>query len=208
MMTRIIMDKNSKLLRNRYWGDEEFGIPYLHIQELDEKELVLMGFDRVSSKKHGDEDKTIHFFLEDIKFEKVYLHPEKYIERLAKYRALLTPDFSLYQDMPLALQINSVFKNRWCGAYWQEHGLKVIPTISWSNEKSFSFCFNGIEKHSIVAVSTLGVKRAKREFMFGYDAMLERIEPSMILCYDKPFKEMKGDVRYINYLKTTGRYCA
>ncbi|MCH5252773.1 MAG: DUF4417 domain-containing protein [Lachnospiraceae bacterium] len=207
-MTGITMDKYDKLLRNRYLGDELFGIPKLHIQDLDEKEFVFMGFDHVSNKKHRDEDKTIHFFLDDSKFERVYLYPEKYIERLAKYRALLTPDFSVYEDMPLALQINSVFKNRWCGAYWQEYGLKVIPTISWSDERSLSFCFNGIEKHSIVAVSTLGSKKVKKKFMYGYDAMLEQIEPSVILCYDKPFKEMKGNVKFIDYLQATGRCCA
>ena len=43
--------------------------------------------------------------------------------------------------MPLALQIESVFKNRWCGAYWQSKGLKVIPTVSWGDERSFDFCF-------------------------------------------------------------------
>lgn len=57
--------------------------------------------------------------MHDWKFDKVYNKPDDELEKLKQYYALLTPDFSLFTDMPLALQIESVFKNRWCGAYWQ-----------------------------------------------------------------------------------------
>lgn len=166
-----------------------------------------MGFDRIGTKKAGNEDKTIHFFIDDNKISIVYDNPHKYMERLARFNAVLTPDFSLYTDMPIALQINNVFKNRWCGAFWQDYGLNVIPTVSWSDSKSYDFCFLGIEKKSIVAISTLGVKKEKENFMNGYNEMLERLNPEIILCYDKPFPEMKGNVIYINYLNATGR-CA
>ena len=76
------------------------------------------------------------------------------IEKLKQYYALLTPDFSLFTDMPLALQIESVFKNRWCGAFWQRQGMTVIPTVAWGDERTFDFCFDGIEQGSIVAVCT------------------------------------------------------
>lgn len=58
--------------------------------------------------------------------------------------------------MPKWRMIESIVKNRNCGAYWQDRGLKVIPTVFWALKSSFSFCFEAIEKHSIVAVSTLG----------------------------------------------------
>ena len=60
----------------------------------------------------------------------------------------------MYLEMPYALQIYNTFRNRWCGAYLSDKGIKVIPTVSWSDEKSIEFCFKGIEKGSIVAVST------------------------------------------------------
>ncbi|HBF44941.1 MAG TPA: hypothetical protein DDY82_01675 [Clostridiales bacterium] len=27
------------------------------------------------------------------------------------------PDFSIFTNMPIPLQIESIFKNRWCGAF-------------------------------------------------------------------------------------------
>ena len=76
------------------------------------------------------------------------------LEKLDQYYALLSPEFSLYWDMPRALQIYSTFKNRWCGAYWQRQGFIVIPTVFWSSNDSFEFCFDGIERGLVVAVST------------------------------------------------------
>ena len=66
------------------------------------------------------------------------------LQKLSEFYCVLSPDFSLFTNMPRALQIESVFKNRWCGAFWQSKGLKVIPTVSWSDEKSFDFCFEGM----------------------------------------------------------------
>lgn len=204
-MTDRKYERNEKLLRNQYVENGGLNIPKVKKDIFENKNFEFMGFDHVSSKKHGDEGKTIHFFLNDDKFEKVYNNPETYLERLAKYKALLTPDFSLYMDMPIILQMYSIYKNRWCGAYWQDNGIKVIPTVSWSDSRSYDFCFEGIEETSIIAVSTLGVKKEKKLFMKGYDCMLERIKPELILCYDKPFEEMRGEVYYINYLQVTGR---
>ena len=67
---------------------------------------------------------------------------------------------------------------------------------------SFNFCFDGIEKGSIVAVSTLGVRTEKAHFMLGYNEMLTRIKPSKIICYGKPFDEMKGNIISVDYSVT------
>lgn len=67
---------------------------------------------------------------------------------------------------------------------------------------SFNFCFDGIEKDSIVAASTIRVKNQKSHFLLGYNEMLSRIKPSKIICYGKPFDEMKGDIIEVDYSKT------
>ena len=115
---------------------------------------------------------------------------------------MLTPDFSMFVEMPIALQLFATFKNRWVGAYLQGQGIKVIPTVRWGDLTSFNFCFDGIEKGSIVAVSTIGVKKQKSHFMLGYNEMLSRIKPSKIICCGKPFDEMKGDIIEVDYAKT------
>jgi len=92
--------------------------------------------------------------------------------------------------MSLALQIFNTYRSRWCGFYWQSKGLSVIPTVSWSDERSYDFCFDGIEQHSIVAVSTIGCAESKKLFMAGFMAMCDKIEPQQVICYARPFAEM------------------
>lgn len=103
------------------------------------------------------------------------------------------------------MQLYNTFRNRWVGAYLADKGIKVIPTVSWGLENTFDFCFNGIEKGSIVAVSTYMVsehgshKDQKDFFLKGYNEMLKRIEPELIICYNTPFPEMEGNILFVDY---------
>lgn len=114
--------------------------------------------------------------------------------------------------MNITIQLYNTFRNRWCGAYLANKGIKVIPTVNWANEDTFDFCFEGIEKGSIVAVSTYMVQEhnnhsdQKEFFMKGYNEMLRRIEPSKIICYSEPFPEMQGDIIYIDYELSGWKY--
>ena len=92
--------------------------------------------------------KGVHFFVDDYRFESTYNKPEPVLNRLKKYRFLLTPDFSLYSEMESWRQIESIGKARWVGAFWQSQGCTVIPTISWSRPSSYRFCF----RHGFVCV--------------------------------------------------------
>lgn len=144
----------------------------------------LIGFNYAKSSK--DKACGIHFFVDDYQFERVWSSPEKYIEILKDYECILSPDFSLYMDMPMAMKIWNVYRSRQIGAYYQGCGLKVIPTISWAEPETFCFCFEGVPEGSIVAISTIGVKQNKDALKIwrdGVDAMIERIKPAMILVY-------------------------
>ncbi len=194
-------------LKNQYKADNIFGIPIVRKCNIKNKNLKFICFDQIGTKKRNSPDKSIHFFTDDSKFNKVYNKPKKYAMRLAKFDVVLTPDFSLYTDMPVAVQLHNVFKNRWCGSYWQDLGFKrVVPTISWSNEKSYEFCFLGVEQGSIVAVSTLGTRKRKDLFIKGYKTMMEIISPSLIYCYSEPFKEMDGNIICVEYMSKGGLY--
>ncbi len=196
--------KKQLLVRNEflYYGNSApFDMPIIKKQDIDLDEIEFLSYVNAKINDADNKNKTIHFFTYDWKFEKVYSEPEKELEKLKQYRYLLSPDFSIFTNMPLPLQMTSIFKNRWCGAYWQSKGLKVIPTVSWGDRNSFDFCFEGIEKGSTVAVCTYYRENCEEEFMLGYNEMLKRIQPQAILCYDEPFDSMKGNVR--EFLPTT-----
>ena len=124
------------------------------------------------------------------------------MERYGKYRFLLTPDYSLYAEMEPWRQIESVGKTRWVGAKWQEAGKIVIPTVSWGLARSFEFCFDGIQKHSIVAIGMIGCKKNKKDFLKGYYQMISKIEPDTIICFGHPFDEMTGNLIEVDYLNS------
>ncbi len=187
-------------LRNQFKSVGMFKLPLVKKQEISLEDVSLIGYDKINQS--NDYKSIVHFFLDDYKFESIYNNPEKKIEALRQFKAVLTPDFSMFVEMPIALQLFATFKNRWTGAYLQQQGIKVIPTVRWGDLTSFNFCFDGIEKGSIVAVSTIGVKKQKSHFMLGYNEMLSRIKPSKIICYGKPFDEMKGDIIEVDYAKT------
>lgn len=183
-----------RILRNEYDSDNIWGIPIIKKIDVPDFNLKFISFSNTKSNDHKNLDKTIHFFLDDWKFEKVFNYPEKYVDCLAQYKYVLTPDFSMYTDMPIAILIYNTFKNRYCGAYWQTFGIAVIPTISWSTEESFSFCFAGIQKGSPVAISTLGCQKVRTKFLEGFNKMMEIIEPSVVFCYGNPICGMEGNI--------------
>lgn len=199
-MTSAIMRQDPLFMRNGFETQGKWGIPHVKRQtiSLDNVRLIACSDtrrdDNAVNKQNG-----VHFFVDDYRFRDVYNHPQRTLPKYSQYAFLLTPDFSLYAEMGLWLQIANVAKNRWVGAYWQSEGLVVIPTISWSTASSFDFCFDGVEEHSIVAVGMIGCKDNHLGFMRGYNKMLERLQPSTILCFGTPFPEMEGNIISVDY---------
>ena len=116
---------------------------------------------------------------------------------LSQFRYVMTPDFSTYTDFPKAIQIYNHYRKHWVGAYLQEAGIEVIPTISWSTPDSFEWCFDGEPTHSAVAVSSVGAANSKEKkelFLAGYATMMERLKPEIVLFYGKVPEECQGNI--------------
>lgn len=148
------------------------------------------------------ERRGVHFFLDDRQFVRVWRSPGVYIEKLRRFRFVLAPDYSLYTDMPRALQIYNHYRKHWLARYWSESGISVIPTISWSTPDSFFWCFDGEPRGSVVAVSTVGCMNdgvSKELFFLGFEEMKRVLEPSVILCYGA---EIEGTVNIKPYYLT------
>lgn len=189
-------------LRNHFKAEGIVDIPIITKQDIDLKDLRLIGYDKTKLNDEKNIDSIVHFFLDDYKFEVIWNNPEPRIEKLSQYKGVLAPAFSTYYTMPNAMQIFNTFRSRWCAAYLQSKGLTVIPTVSWGKPESYWYCFDGIEKGSIVAISTLGVKKEKDFFLMGYNEMQRRIEPKAVICYCSPFPEMKGNIISVDYAET------
>ena len=119
----------------------------------------LIGFNY--AKTNNNKNCGIHFYLDDYQFERLWNNPAEYIDILKEYECILSPDFSLYMDMPTSMKIWNIYRSRLIGQFYQRQGIKVIPTISWAEIESFDYRFQGIPKGSIVSISTIGVKKNK-----------------------------------------------
>lgn len=116
---------DGKNLTNDFWQ-----MPVIKNDGFIPKELLGFKYAKTSSVK----DVGIHFYLDDYQFERVWRFPERYIDLLFDYDCILSPDFSLYMDMPMSLKIWNVYRNRFLGAYYQREGLRVVPIVDAMNE--------------------------------------------------------------------------
>jgi hypothetical protein len=197
-------------LRNQQFMVGDYDMPFVYAQDIELDDISLIGFNNIKSfEREASKNKTVHFFLDDYKFDEVWKNPEQELTRLSQYAQLLSPDFSVYADMPTPLQIYSVFKNRWCASFWQFNKMAVIPTVSWGGggEDSYKFCFDGIESGCIVAVSTLGTSSSQREFLSGFKRMCEVIRPFAVLNYGTLLDGMTdhADIVTVPYMHGSNR---
>lgn len=172
----------------------QYGIPRIRPQELPfvDEFVPFADLSKKFTKGQG-----VQMFVDDYRLERLWQRPDKYLEPLQRAGVVFSPDFSLYTDMPRILQLYSHYKKHWLAAYWQRNSITVIPTICWSDEKSFDFCFDGEPKENTVAVSSVGTQRGaetKAAFLLGYDAMMERLQPETVLFFGNIPKECKGNI--------------
>lgn len=149
---------------------------------VDARPSGMLGFNFAKSTTKFN--KCIHFCIDDYQFERVWTYPDKYVDLLRKFECVVTPDFSVYTDMPYPMKLWNVYRGLALGHYWQECGLRVVPNATWSDEASLPWIFKGIPRGGTVFVSTLGVARVKeyaRECAKGFPELERQVRPSRIL---------------------------
>ncbi len=179
-----------------------YGIPVLYpTQTTGDKFLRFMDWNEVDDP----ENYIAHFYYDDFKFMQAWRNPDKYVEKLRKFKAVICPDFSSYTDFPIVLQILGAYRRNWCGAYWQSLGIDMIPDVQWGdNEETYKWCFEGIPENATVAISSLGVS-GKNEwngtegdwFKRGFDEMVKRLHPTTILWYGNKVDGCEGNIIHI-----------
>jgi len=174
----------------------EFDIPFIKPEPYDGT-VTFMPFNVARSLQYKRERYGIHFFIHDYMFTNLWTQREKYKRMLPEFKAVMTPDFSPYYDWPVMVQRWNHYRKHLLGAWMQEIGCKVYPTITWSDAKSLKWCFDGEPYKATVCVSSVGTQKKKFDkalFMRGYDRMMEVLEPETILFYGPIPKECEGNI--------------
>ena len=130
----------------------------------------------------------IHFFIDDYQFLRVWREPNAYIPLLRQFGAVMSPDFSVYTEFPKAMRIWNFYRNAWCGKYWQDNGINVIPNATWAGRESYAYCFDGLPEESIVGASSYGTMRTREGidfFVNGLNAMIKKVSPKKVYVYGR-----------------------
>jgi len=129
---------------------------------------------------------VIHCYQDDYKFGVIWNNPGPCIKRFQKFAGAIGPDFSVYREMPLNLQLSSVYRSRAISYWWARNGITVIPNVVWGDARTYEFCWDGLPTNSVLAVSTLGSAKHridKEIFAAGFLEMLDRLTPSDVIVY-------------------------
>ena len=166
----------------------------------------LIRFSEITRTKNFNQ--WVHFYEDDYKIERIWNNPRKYVSRLQKFKGIITPDFSLYRDMPLVMQQWNTYRGKALGHWWQSLGMNVIPNVRWSDERSYVFCCNGLSERSIICVGSYVCLRDRRDrilFRQGLEFVIDYLHPVCIIVYggipDDVFSCCaRAGIRVINFI--------
>lgn len=139
-----------------------------------------------SDRNHSLYSYGIHCYLYDYNFELTWNNPQKVLHCLQKFHSVIAPDFSIFVDLPRAINVWNIYRNRWVSCFWQSHCIDVIPSASWGNVDSFDYCFDGLPERSIIAIGhpVIGKDKSyRRLFRLGVEKLIEKKEPTKLIVY-------------------------
>jgi hypothetical protein len=190
------------------------GVLEIPVIERPEKIAIPKGFVPFSEMHRVLPEKfAVCEYEADVDFADLLRDPAPYTRELRRFQAFVTPDASLFWDAPLAAQIVNKYRNHAVGSYMQRHGVYTIPNVRWGDERTYTTCalpeplaFLGVEKGSIVSIGSYGLVRTKLEkhhFRAGLGAMLDYLEPEVVLVYgpmpEEVFGEFSDRTEFVRY---------
>lgn len=144
-----------------------------------------------SGNKNYHVDAYVHFWIDDQKFdgvvEGIWSKPHKLLKLLRHFSGVITPDFSTCADFPDPLCRWNTYRMRALGFWLGKNGIAVINNVRWGNINTWSYCFDGIIHHSIIAIGTTAsnpyIKDNRPLFEDGLLELIKVLEPKTIIVY-------------------------
>lgn len=129
----------------------------------------------------------VHFYEDDVKFERFWRYPKKYVEILKDFEGFIAPDYSLYADFTPAQKIWNTHRNYACGAWLQQsQGFNVIPNVRTAGWDSVPYSLAGTPHHSPIAVGSHGCLKNREDrtsFVQDLRMSVDILQPSAIIVY-------------------------
>ena len=171
----------------------DWDIPYIESAGIVPNKVITFS----KCLKSKDYECWVVFYEDDTAFERFWKKPERYLPILRKFSGVVCPDFSLYGDYPLCIQLFNVYRSRVIGHWLSQNGIRIIPNVRWSTHHTYSFCFEGLKQNDILFVGSHGCSKRlddREIFSKGLMEMVNRLKPTTICVYGKVsnpvFKEL------------------
>lgn len=174
---------NSFLVKNAmYDGKEE--IPRIKTSNLLPEKVVPFSKARRIQKF----DSWMHFYEYDSVFECLWNNPQRYLSVIKRYKGIISPDYSLYYDMPLCMQIWNTYRGKALACWLYENGVEIIPNVRWGDERTFKLACLGVEQNKTIAVGTHGCIKTvdgRNMFIAGFDYVINKLKPKTVIVYGR-----------------------
>lgn len=186
--------------------DGKYQIPMIPACNLDYLPEDSIDFEESFGRKIKNHRKmNVNFYIDDVKFNRLWNNPDKYLEHLKCFHSVTMPDFSIStggKGMPFAMNIYNKYRNHALAWYLYMNDITVVPSVSIADKDSYDWCFDGLPKNSILSVCSNGRVRAKAsriEFCEGFKVMCDKLQPTRIIIVGRIPDELKSDVPITNY---------
>lgn len=126
-----------------------------------------------------------HFYFEDARILQYWNKPFATEKILHNFKVSIGIDFSMTNEMSRPQKMYASFLNKlWC-AWLQSRGLHVIPNISFPDEWWEDYWIEGWPKHSVIAISSVGVTRHGNPdgWLKSVNRIRQELRPTFILRY-------------------------
>ncbi|MCQ2799705.1 MAG: DUF4417 domain-containing protein [Bacilli bacterium] len=110
------------------------------------------------------------------------------ISELKQFMFVVCPDYSVYGNFPNYKQIDALSRSREVGYILSTYGIPVVVNYRATYKWTYELALSGMKKHQIVAIGTLGAlqdKESRRLLKDSVDALVQTIEPCVIIVYGK-----------------------
>ena len=160
--------------------------------------------DEINRKnKNFHNEAYVCFFEDDQSFDNtngIWLRSDRAKKFLGHFEGIVCPDFSTYQDFPKPLKQWNYYRinafGHWYGVILERY---VVCLVRWGSEETFSYCFDGKPKNSMLLVSTVGGNPRKLcnriRFEKGLREMVKRLSPHTILVYGSASSPVFDELR-------------
>lgn len=138
---------------------------------------------------YNSKEKGVYCHIDDACFNTVWTHPVQALGKVRHYKTAVAPDNTLWADGAICENVEQIHRSRTIQRFWQNNGVQVIQTASWSDAESVrTFAFDGLAEESWTAIGhqRIGNRSEQRLFRYAVSALVERKRPKGFLVFGAP----------------------